>query len=210
MDYLTQGILLGLLLSYLPGPLFFGLLQVGIERGFRAAVSYAAGIWICDIFFVMITYFGVSYLLALTQIKGFNIFLAMAGGGILIFTGLGTLLTRPSYLQHETRVIDHVSRFGIFLRGFFFNLFNPGTIFFWLGISSQLSAYQPGPKNALLFFSGMWGGLVSSDILKAYLAKQIKEKLTGKVIRYIKTLISLMLIGFGIFLILSYFWKNHG
>ena len=210
MDFLIQGVLLGLVLSYLPGPLFFGLLQVGIERGFRAAVSYAAGIWVCDIFFVLITYFGVSYLLALTQVKGFNIVLAMTGGGILIFTGLGTLLTRPSYLQIETKVIDHVSRFGIFLRGFFFNLFNPGTIFFWLGISSQLSAHQPGPERALLFFGGMWSGLVSSDILKAYLAKQIKEKLTGQVIRYIKTLISFMLIGFGIFLILSYFWKNNG
>lgn len=209
MDYLIQGILLGLLLSYLPGPLFFGLLQVGIERGFRAAVSYASGIWVCDIFFVLITYFGVSYLLALTEVKGFNIVLTMIGGGILIFTGFGTLLTRASYIQHETRIIDQVSLFGLFLRGFFFNLFNPGTIFFWLGISSQLSAYQPGPKNALFFFCGMWGGLVSSDILKAFLSKQIKEKLTGKVIHYIKTIISLMLIGFGLFLILSYFWKNQ-
>ncbi|MFZ4543517.1 MAG: LysE family translocator [Saprospiraceae bacterium] len=207
MDYLIQGILLGLLLSYLPGPLFFGLLQVGIERGFKAAVAYATGIWISDVLFVLLTYFGVAYLVALTKIQGFNIILAMIGGGILIVSGLGTLLAKPTYLQHESKIIDHVSKFGIFLRGFFFNLFNPGTIFFWLGVSSQLSAHQPGPQKALLFFSGMWFGLVSSDILKAYLAKQIKEKMTGKILWYIKILISLILIGFGFFLIFSYLWK---
>lgn len=209
MNFIIQGLLLGLILSYLPGPIFWGLIQVGIERGFRAAIAYASGIWICDVFFVFATYFGVSYLVALTQIDGFNYYLAFIGGGILIASGLGTLLTKPQqFAENQTTVTDNVSKLGFFLRGFFFNLFNPGTIFFWLGISSQLSAYQPSGTQALEFFMGMWSGLISSDLLKAYLAKQIKKRMTARVLWLIKIAISFILVGSGIFIILKVFWEN--
>lgn len=203
MDLLLKGLLLGLILSYLPGPIFFGLLQVGIERGFRAAITYAAGIWVCDVFFVFATYFGVASLVALTQMQGFNTYLSFIGGGILIASGLGTLLTQPKNIDSNSIInAKQVSKLGIFLRGFFFNLFNPGTIVFWLGISSQLSATSVTHQQAILFFAGMWSGLISSDIIKAYLAKQIKEKLTPKRLNLIKTLISLIIIGIGVYIIL--------
>jgi threonine/homoserine/homoserine lactone efflux protein len=209
MEYLIQGIILGLILSYLPGPIFWGLIQVGIERGFRAALTYASGIWVCDIFFVFATYFGVSYLVALTQIQGFNIYLAFIGGGILIASGLGTLIAKPPHLIENHQLSDRsVSWLGLFLRGFFFNLFNPGTIFFWLGISSQLSSHQPSGQDALLFFGGMWSGLISSDIIKSYLAKQIKTRMTPHVLWITKMIISAILVGTGAFLILRVLWKH--
>ncbi len=206
MEFLIKGIILGLVLSYLPGPLFFGLLQVGIERGFRAALSYASGIWISDVLFVFATYFGVSYLVVLTQIEGFTIYLAFIGGGILIASGLGTLIAKPPHLIDNQEIIEKKSKLGLFLRGFFFNLFNPGTIFFWLGVSSQLSAQQPSANQALLFFGGMWCGLISSDILKSYLARQIKNKMTPRILWITKMIISLILVGCGIYLIVDALW----
>jgi threonine/homoserine/homoserine lactone efflux protein len=208
MQYLVQGILLGLTLSYLPGPIFFGLLQIAIERGFRAAVSYASGIWVGDILFVFATYFGVSYLVALTQMDGFELYIAMIGGSILIASGLGTLLGRVPDIKEGQRFEEKTSKLGLFFRGFFFNLFNPGTIFFWLTVSSQLSANKPQPNQAFLFFGGMCGGLIFSDILKAYLAKQIKAKMTNRVLWLVKTGISLILIGIGIFLIVKAIWEK--
>lgn len=206
MDYLIKGILLGLVLSYLPGPIFFGLLQVGIERGFRAAISYASGIWICDVIFVFVTYFGVSYLVALTEIKGFHFYSGLVGGGILAASGLGTLLARSAQIDSSSGVnVEQLSRVGLFLRGFFFNLFNPGTIIFWLGVSGQLSANQPSGQQAILFFGGMWSALATSDIIKAYLAKQIKNRLTPKILFFVKTIISLILIGIGIFMVIQAF-----
>jgi threonine/homoserine/homoserine lactone efflux protein len=208
MEYLIKGTLLGLTLSYLPGPIFFGLLQIAIERGFRAAISYASGIWICDVVFVLTTYFGVSYLIALTQIEGFELYIGVIGGGILIASGLGTLIGKAPHIVEGSATIEKTSRLGLFLRGFFFNLFNPGTIFFWLTVSSQLSANRPEVNQVLMFFGGMWGGLVSSDVLKAYLARQIKAKMTPRILWIVKTIISLILIGIGVFLIVKAIWNQ--
>ena len=52
MDIICQGILAGLWINILVGPIFFGLIQLAAERGARAGLIYAAGIWLSDILLV--------------------------------------------------------------------------------------------------------------------------------------------------------------
>ena len=87
MDLLIKGIFLGLTLSILVGPIIFALLQTAIERGFRAGMMVGLGVWVSDLMYISIAYFGVSYIVAITEYEGFEEILGTIGGFTLI--GLG-------------------------------------------------------------------------------------------------------------------------
>ena len=48
------------------GPIFFALIQAGIEQGFRAGAMVGFGVWVSDFLFVASVYWGVSYIMAIT------------------------------------------------------------------------------------------------------------------------------------------------
>jgi len=72
MHPLLNGLFFGLTLTILLGPIFFALIQTGVERGFRAGVVLGSGIWISDIIFIIAVYLGVSRIVAVTEIEGFE------------------------------------------------------------------------------------------------------------------------------------------
>lgn len=49
MQYVFEGILLGLTLTILLGPIFVALTQTGIKHGIRAGISVGTGIWTSDL-----------------------------------------------------------------------------------------------------------------------------------------------------------------
>ena len=93
------------------------------------------------------------------------------------------------------------------MRGFLINTINPGTIFFWLGIVSAVVAPNHWTiTQSLIFFAGMLGALVVTDMLKAWGAKSIRRFLTPAHIRQIQRSIGLVLMIFGLVLILKAIW----
>ena len=140
MEQYIQGLVAGFALSFLMGPLFFMLLRIGIEHGFRPTMVYCSGVWVSDFFYILATYFGVSYVTALTEIDGFKIYIGILGGGLLIAFGIASMLVKPSKIDDENLILTKTSPFALFARGFAINTFNPGTVFFWLILSSKLSS----------------------------------------------------------------------
>ena len=57
MNLILDGLLLGLTLAILLGPIFVALTQTGIQRGVRAGLSVGTGIWISDILVIVTAYF---------------------------------------------------------------------------------------------------------------------------------------------------------
>ena len=55
---IAEGILAGLILSVFVGPMFFSMLQLGVEHGFKAAFALALGQWISDIFYIFLAFWG--------------------------------------------------------------------------------------------------------------------------------------------------------
>ena len=53
-----EGVRLGLLLSLLVGPILVGIVQAGVEQGFRAGLSVGFGVWISDVIFISLVYWG--------------------------------------------------------------------------------------------------------------------------------------------------------
>lgn len=216
-----QGVLLGLSLSFMVGPLLFAIMQASLERGFRAGLALASGIWVSDILYILLVYRGVDALAALTALPNFRLWAGLAGGSVLLVFGLAALLRRkgPDADTATTadRVLDALDgpespgvehnwmRWGLpgyWLRGFLLNTINPFTVFFWLGIASAVVVpNQWAPNETLSFFSGMMFTLVLTDTLKAYAAKRVRHFLTPEHTRWVQIAIGLVLLVFGVVLI---------
>lgn len=181
MNLIFDGIKLGLILAILVGPIFFALIQAGVEQGIRAGTMVGLGIWISDLIFIFSAYFGVSYITRLAEGPAFALYLGIAGSITLTFFGLGTLATAPKiganpYWTKTT--FRSSSYFSLWIKGFLINTINPFTFFFWIGVTTTM-AVDGGLDigEATLFFGAIFGTIVLTDFSKVVLAKRIRQVL---------------------------------
>lgn len=219
INMLWQGILLGLTFSVITGPLMFSIIQASLARGFRAGFCVAAGIWVSDLFFILLVWQGLTAVQAVIAWPGFRFWAGLAGGLLLIGFGLNSLRkarnpAAPALAEQVLDVLDgpeppgappnwtHWGYAGYWLRGFIINTVNPFTVFFWLGIATGVVLPNEwSGRDILLFFGGMMGVLVLMDTLKAYAAKRLRRFLTPKHTRWVQRGIGVALMAFGVALI---------
>ncbi|MCB0641065.1 MAG: LysE family transporter [Phaeodactylibacter sp.] len=201
---LMDGLLLGLSLALLVGPILITILQTSLEQGFGAGIAVGSGIWVSDTLFVLATYFGIQYVDALIAWEGFNPLLGTIGGLILALIGLGFLLAKPpNPTAWEVEAIRSSSYFTLWLKGFLINTVNPFTIFFWFTVATTVvgDGAQKEHYNVAVFYLGILGVIVLTDGLKAYLAKWIRKRLRQIHILRLRQLSGLTLILFGLIMI---------
>lgn len=202
MSFLINGIGFGLTLSILVGPIFFALIQSAIERGFRAGAMVGLGVWVSDLSFILLVYYGMSTVRAITSMEGFKWYTGIAGSAILISFGLATIIkTRIRAIK-----VDHIdlpaSNFSLWLKGFLLNTVNPFTVFFWLGvISTVVVRDQPNDMDAWLFLGGIFGTVVFTDLLKVAVAKRFRYWLRPGFILWLRYISGSALFIFGIVLL---------
>jgi len=197
---LLEGILLGLTLSLMVGPLLFAIIQAALERGVQAGVAVAMGLWTSDVLFIMLIYFSASALAAFTALPNFRLWAGLLGSLLLIIFGIASLLSRRN-IQSAARRRPPGKLAGYFLRGFLLNTINPFTVFFWLGIGSGIVAANREQSLGLLrFFLGMMLTLAIADLLKAWGAKYLCRWLTPQHVMQVQKGIGLLLIVFGLVL----------
>jgi len=201
---LINGILFGLLLTIMAGPIFFALVQAGIERGFRAGFVMGLGIWFSDIIIVLGVYQGVSYFMKAIEMAGFKLWMGIAGGVILILIGLFTLLSPPPDMDVPKDIkTSTASYFTLFGKGFLINTINPFTFFFWVSVmTSVVIKEEMGTSSALFFFGGIIGTIMVTDSLKVVLAKFIRKVLKPVHLLWTRKIAGSALIIFGVALMI--------
>jgi len=203
---ILSAIPLGLILSIMPGAVFFVLLETSVIKGFKAALAFDLGAIASDIVFILIAYFSSYQLLA--KIKD-EPALFIFGGLIMFLYGLISFLNITKSSKNE--LVDEAAKdiikrnyFSLFAKGFFLNFINIGVLGFWLGV---IIAWGPkldlNPKRMLIFFIAVVTTYFIVDIGKIMLAKQLRTKLTTTNIVKIKKGISLVIMVFGFFLLLQ-------
>jgi len=206
MNTLLQDILkaipLGISLSFLIGPVFFVLLETSATKGARAAIALDLGVIFADMVFIGIAFFG-SYQL-LIQLSHHPALYGL-GGMIMLVYGIITIIKKPQIetLENQTEiVVPKNSYIGLFVKGFLLNFINIGVLAFWLALIVIFSPkLELNSSRIVVFFGSILISYFLTDLLKIFLAKQFKSKMTPELVVKIRRLIGIVLLIAGIYLI---------
>lgn len=200
MQYILDGILLGLTLTILLGPIFVALTQTGIQHGIRAGVAVGSGIWISDLLVILSSWFFIRQIDDLANNSSFQYWTGIAGGSILIIFGIITILNKHTH-DEDAKAFSAKNYWGFFTKGFAVNFINPFTFIFWIGV---MTTYVIGKGttafNILLLFASIMATIMITDTLKVVLAKSIRSKMNKSHIVLFSRLAGIMLIVFGVIL----------
>lgn len=202
IEIIFNGIEFGMVLTFLVGPVFFTIIQTSIERGFWRGVLVACGVSFSDMLYVTICYFGLAQMLANSNLK---VYMAYAGGSILIAFGLYHLLIK-SRRKHQGTAgpTDEKRLYRYVLKGFLINGMSPMVLLFWIGAASVATidfGYSAAP-DYMLFFASLLITVLTTDILKAYLADRLRLIITPRSLRIMNIVLGVALIFFGCRLVL--------
>lgn len=202
MEIILNGLKLGIILAFLVGPVFFTIIQTSVEKGFWNGVIVSLGVSLSDILYVTVCYFG---LVQFINEPGFRVYLAYAGGAILILFGLYHLFIKSRRNAHPSLdVANEKKMYRYFIKGFIINGLSPMVLIFWIGTISIASidfGYSKG-FEFFLFFGVVLGTVLSTDILKAYLADKLRRLVTPRLMKIMNIIVGICLIIFGSRLIL--------
>ncbi|MBK8055483.1 MAG: LysE family transporter [Saprospiraceae bacterium] len=200
MQYIADGVMLGLTLTILLGPIFVALTQTGVQHGLRAGIAVGSGIWISDIIVISASYYFILQLTELTQAENFKFGMGLAGGLVLIGSGLISFF-KSHKGDESTPAFDAKSYFGYFTKGFAVNFINPFTFIFWIGVmTSYVSAKGINGIETILLFGTIMVTIIITDSLKVIMAKAIKSRLQLHHIGIFTKIAGVLLFIFGIVL----------
>lgn len=197
MESILNGIIYGLVLAVLVGPIFFTLVQTSIERGFWSGFFVAVGVSLSDTFYITISYLGVYQFF---DQGNFKEYLAYIGGGVLVAMGINYLFIKnKKMVSVQGEKIQVRSPLRLMIKGFLVNGLTPTVFIFWLGtvgIAATKFEYVT-PGKAIPFFAAIVCTVFTTDILKAKLADKLGKLLTPRFIRNMNIVLGIAFVIFG-------------
>jgi threonine/homoserine/homoserine lactone efflux protein len=197
MEIIFNGLKLGIVLAFLIGPVFFTIIQTSVERGFRNGVLVSLGVSLSDVMYVAVCYFGLVQFINNPQ---FRYYLAYIGGGILIIFGIYNVLIKSRRrMNAPLDVATEKKMYRYFIKGFIINGMSPSVLIFWIGAISIASldfGYTKG-FEFFIFFSVVLATVLSTDILKAFVADKLRTLITHRFMSIINVTVGICLIIFG-------------
>ncbi|MDB4588785.1 LysE family translocator [Flavobacteriaceae bacterium] len=205
IEDIQAAIPLGFFLAFMIGPVFFMLIETSITKGVRAAIAFDIGVIIADALFIAVAYFSSFQLLEnLSNLPGLYVF----GGTILSVYGLIILIKKPNekQIENEFNNTTKANYLQLSIKGFLLNFINIGVLVFWLGVVVVTGpSFENSINRFVVFFSTLLIAYFLTDLVKIILAKQLKKKLTPKIIIKTKKILGALLVICGLILIIKGF-----
>lgn len=198
MDIVINGILYGLLLCVLIGPVFFALIQNAIEKGFFSGFFMAVGIALSDSVYIVVVYLGISQFV---ENPSFNMWLGGIGGSIMLIFGFFYLFKPVPTKGLKQLHAEETKWFQQIVKGFVLNGINPFVLIFWIGIVSKATVdFQYSTNEVISFFVVMIATVFAVDLLKSYFAVKLSQIVTPRFMKIMNRAVGLALIVFGLIL----------
>ncbi len=198
MEIVAKGIVSGVVLAFLIGPVFFTIIQTSIERGFSKGVLVAIGVSASDAVYIVLSYLGLSQLIT---DKSMNIYLGYTGGAVLLSFGIYYLFFKNRKIVfHPAEQTKQDGFFRYIIKGFVINGISPMVLVFWIG-TVGLATSEFGYTTVVqvtIYFSTIIGTVFATDILKAKLADRLRALITTRFIRNLNIALGIVFIAFGI------------
>jgi threonine/homoserine/homoserine lactone efflux protein len=181
IEAVISGVGIGLVLTFLTGPVFFALIKTSIERGFHAGVYLALGVVCSDIVFVGSILFGSQFFEVTSHTKTIA---GVVGSIILFAVGIRYIIKKPKVNYNNTQPTG-LKRTGYFLKGFLMCIFNPTLLFHWITVIGTASTiyrndtHNRSVKIAIMFLTVLivQFGL---DTTKAFYANKLRDRISEK------------------------------
>lgn len=190
-----KGVIGGLVLAMLLGPVFFALIRTSLDKGFVSGAYLAVGVALSDACVAMVIYSGVS------QFSGSNDFrfvLGAAGGVLMMIFGVIPFIKPVQKSDIKAVLPKGKGYFRKFMQGIFLNILNPFVYFFWIGIIGSVGLEASNTNIQVFFFIlGIVVTVLCTDLLKVFVANRISNFLTPNIINTIDRIAGIGLIGFG-------------
>ena len=207
MLIIQNGIVFGIIISFMLGPAFFILLETSIKKGFKAAVFLDLGILLSDAIYLLAAFFVAEKInIWLTT----NSFVKYIAGSVFITLGITFIyknllqIKKTNVAARDVKEIEAVKTniiiypFQLIIKGLGLNAINPGVLIFWIAASTYATKeLNLGDLQLISFFGITLLTMFMVDILKIYFSSRLKEKLNNKVLSIIGTLIGCLMVFFG-------------
>lgn len=214
IEIITAGIVLGVTLAFMVGPVFLLLVEISLTKGVGKAIVFDLGVLLADIVFIVLVGYGSTFIHEIN-----NVSWVFAIGGILI---IGYGIYNIYNAKRKRKIMDQQAHLPqitgsnalYLIKGFFLNFMNVGVLAYWLTTTVTLRAAIQGSANeaALLwaYFTSTVAAYFATDLVKIFMAQRLKTKLTTEVLIKIERTVGFILIVFGAFLILRGYLRTQG
>lgn len=210
LDNIITAIPFGIILALTIGPVFFVLLETSATKGFKCALMFDLGVILADIIFISVAFLSTNTLL--DKIKDDSKFLIF-GGLLLVCYGLITFIKTANSFKKIAREYHKIELkkgyLKLFLKGFVLNFINIGVLIGWVAIIVLGNTLTDSYNGVIVFLTTILVVYFLVDILKIAIAKQLKNKLTPRLIFKTKKIIALVILGFGVLLVVQGFFPEE-
>jgi threonine/homoserine/homoserine lactone efflux protein len=201
VSYIAEGLVLGLTLAVLLGPLFVVLIETSMRYGARSGLMVGSGIWFSDILFFLSSYAFVNQISHLAKDVTFHYWVGKLGGFLLITIGFYKLF-KPELPKSENMSSRTLRNVGFFGKGFLINTLNPFTFVFWFGIiGSRILAPSENNYGIILTCLTILFVIITTDLTKILGAKWISKRVQSTFMKRVNIMAALVLVLAGLVLL---------
>lgn len=174
LELIISGIGLGIVLSFVTGPVFFALIKTSIEKGFHAGMWLAAGVVLSDVIYIVLTIYGSSFIKVENDYK---LPIGIIGSVILLGVGLHYVFKKVK-LNYES-INCKKRNTGYFFKGFIMCIFNPSMFLYWVSVTSGFISMHGnlGSQEIIPFFGSILVTQFSMDTVKAYYSNKLRYRI---------------------------------
>lgn len=193
-EIVTKGVLFGLLLAVMLGPVFFALIQNSIIKGFKAGIYMALGIAVSDTSYIFLMYFSVKQF---ENNDTVSVWMGSLGGLIIFVTGIISLRKNSVKLEDQQVNLQKTNFFKQFAKGFILNGVNPFVLLYWLGVMTLVTkSYYYNQNEVIVFFAAIIGTLLLTDFSKVALSHRLRDWVTPRKLNIMNKIVGVALILF--------------
>ena len=206
MELILKAVFTGVILSLMIGPAFFLLLETSIKKGVRAALAFDLGIFLSDLFYIVIAYIFYGEVAKLVSGKHTELLKAISGGLFIIYGVISFFKKSKIQSQEEIDNSSNTSKDYLiqFLKGLMLNLVNPMVIFYWFSVMALGTEHGADSWiDNILFIGVLLITFFSIDVLKIMGAKKLRPFITDQLLGSLNRITGAILFLFGVVLLLQ-------
>jgi threonine/homoserine/homoserine lactone efflux protein len=214
LEVIIAGIILGITLAFMVGPVFLLLIETSLTKGAKKAIVLDLGVLAADVFFIALVALGSGVLLKTENVT----WIYFVGGLLIIGYGIYNVVSAKKKQKKISADVPLPVVNGnwvvYFAKGFFLNFLNVGVFAYWLTTTVTLRATLKGAANEgtlmLVYFVTTVLAYFATDLIKIFTAQRIKSLLTPAMLIKIERIVGFVLMVFGALLIVRGYLTSIG